>query len=262
MSLTQHLTMDDKGQTSQIKSVSLRNKADGLSGFVLDKSIFNKVFEKDVRRVYVYKKSERIAKAIHMISPAFKDSRPMRERLQRLAVELIDAASRPIPESREALSRELLTLLSILSMARSSQMLSHMNADLIGREAQALLQDISGYEDPRVAFEDVPTLASISKAVPQKGSQPLSQKAQASYPDISDKRHDKGLAPQIKDNSSRRESILSVLKSKGPSYIKDISTVIRNVSEKTVQRELQTLVSEGLVSKKGERRWTTYSVIS
>jgi DeoR/GlpR family transcriptional regulator of sugar metabolism len=59
---------------------------------------------------------------------------------------------------------------------------------------------------------------------------------------------------------SRRDAILSILSTKGPSYIKDISLVIREVSEKTIQRELAQLVLDGQVTKAGERRWTTYAL--
>ena len=245
--------MDDKGQT---KVLAVRNKSKDLGDFVLDKPIFNNVFEKDVRRIYIYKKCDRIAKAVHLISPAFKDSKPLRERLQRLSVELIDSSSRPLPDAREDLSRELLTLMSILSMARASQMLSPMNADLIIQESQALLHDIASYEDPRVVLEDTPTLASISKSVTEVRKPVVERVAKAPKT----QGQTKGQEVKIKDTSSRRESILSVLRSKGPSYIKDISTVIRDVSEKTIQRELQALVSEGVITKTGERRWTTYTI--
>jgi DeoR/GlpR family transcriptional regulator of sugar metabolism len=60
--------------------------------------------------------------------------------------------------------------------------------------------------------------------------------------------------------SARQESIVTILENKGPSYIKDISMLIREVSEKTIQRELQVLVDSGRVLKEGERRWTRYSV--
>ena len=63
-----------------------------------------------------------------------------------------------------------------------------------------------------------------------------------------------------KEKSGRRDAVLSVLRSKGPLYIKDISTVIRDVSEKTIQRELQALVAEGVVARTGERRWTSYAL--
>ena len=58
----------------------------------------------------------------------------------------------------------------------------------------------------------------------------------------------------------RRETILSVLRSKGQANIKDISLLIRSVSEKTIQRELTALIEEGVVRKEGERRWSTYSL--
>jgi DeoR/GlpR family transcriptional regulator of sugar metabolism len=52
-----------------------------------------------------------------------------------------------------------------------------------------------------------------------------------------------------------------MIKEKGTVYIKDISTILRDVSEKTIQRELQKLVLEGKIAKKGSRRWTEYSFI-
>ena len=65
---------------------------------------------------------------------------------------------------------------------------------------------------------------------------------------------DKG---HIKD---RREALLDILKNKQKASIKDISTLIRDVSEKTIQRELTALIDEGVVLKQGERRWSTYSL--
>lgn len=248
--------MDEQGQT---KGLAVRSKSKDLGDFVLDKPIFNNVFEKDIRRIYIYKKCDRIAKAVHLITPAFKDSKPLKERLQRLSVELIDSSSRPLPDARGDLSRELLTLASILSMARASQMLSAMNADLIIHEAQAVLHDIASYEGPRVELEEAPTLATLSKSVTQE-RKATPERVQKTLPQVQTKGQDKGQVAKVKDTSSRRESILSVLKAKGPSYIKDISMVIRDVGEKTIQRELQALVSEGVITKSGERRWTTYTL--
>lgn len=248
------MIMGEKGQT---QSLSVRSKSNDLGSFVLDKAIFNKVFEKDVRRVYLYKKAERIAKAVHLITPAFKESRPLRERLQRCVVELIDASAKPITEGKDALSRELLSLMSILSMARSTAILSPMNVELISREINALLQDVAAYEDPRISLEEVPTLSRLQKEIPAQKETPVAPKEK---PTIY-KGQDKGQKSETVSRTSRKDAITSVLKSKGPSSIKDISGVIRDVSEKTIQRELQTLVEEGSVSKKGERRWTIYTFV-
>lgn len=276
--------MSDKGQNRDSHSIKAsRNNAD-ISDFVLDKAIFSNVFEKDIRRVYLYKKAERLAKAVHLIGPAFISSGPLKDRLDRIAIGLVDAAVLPPMASREALSRELLALSSILGIARTGGMLSAMNADLIIREAHVLLAEAAGYEEPRLALEEMPSLAALAKSSSAASNDArevarLRSLARITYdPSLGTEEsaetigHDKG---HIKDNartakptpengggnSSRRDSILAVLRSKGPSYIKDISLVVRDVSEKTIQRELAALVAGGQVLRKGDRRWTTYELV-
>ena len=268
--------MSDKGQNKEQNSLrASRNDADN-SDFVLEKVIFSNVFEKDIRRVYLYKKAERLAKAIYLIVPAFADSPSFKDRLDRIAVGLVDAAVLPPAASREALSRELLALSSMLGIARTGGKLTPMNADLIAREAHLLLGEVAGYEEPRLTLEEVPTLASLAKAAATGESARLRSVARVSYDPALDtqeepmfykgqtKGHIKDIAvsrPKSSNAASqRREGILSVLKTKGPSYIKDISLVVRDVSEKTIQRELSVLVSEGVVKRKGDRRWTTYEL--
>jgi hypothetical protein len=257
--------MDNKGHISNVKSLKKREEALDIEQLVLEKSIFSNVFEKDIRRVYIYKKSEMIAKAIHLISPAFKDSKALRDRLQRISIEIIDASVLPPSLAREALSRELLTLSSILRMAKTAGILSSMNADIIMRETHELLQEVSTYEDPKVTLEDAPSLATLTRTAGLKAQVVsetfVSNRQQPAVRNSSENKgqYSKGQKEVKKDKSGRREAILSILKSKGPSYIKDLSTMIREVSEKTIQRELQALVLEGRVSKSGERRWTTYT---
>ena len=48
------------------------------------------------------------------------------------------------------------------------------------------------------------------------------------------------------------------MKGKNEYTIKDIALHIPGVSEKTVQRDLQALVSAGVLKRKGERRWSRY----
>ena len=61
---------------------------------------------------------------------------------------------------------------------------------------------------------------------------------------------------------NRRQSIIiALLKKKRDLMIKDISPLISDCSEKTIQRELQDLVKQGVLKKTGEKRWTKYSLI-
>ena len=157
--------MQDKGQHKDNKQLRTQDSGSSLDNFVLDKSIFSNIFEKDIKRVYIYKKAERLAKAIHLVAPAFRDSPALRDRVDLVAVGLVDAATLPPITAREALSRELLALSSVLSIARVGGLLSSMNAELIAREAHQLLQEIAGYEEPRLFLDDAPTLATLFKAV-------------------------------------------------------------------------------------------------
>jgi hypothetical protein len=73
------------------------------------------------------------------------------------------------------------------------------------------------------------------------------------------KGHDKG---QMSDRNAASEArmghILKTISQKGRASIKDISKVIKGCSEKTIQRDLNTLIRKGFIRKEGERRWSVY----
>ncbi|KKW43158.1 MAG: hypothetical protein UY97_C0001G0120 [Parcubacteria group bacterium GW2011_GWB1_57_6] len=243
------------GQSTEIQQMRTKVKDLGLEDFVLENSIFNNVFEKDIRRVFIYKKAERLAKAIHLIAPAFAESLSLRNRVDSIAVGLVDAALLSPGAARTALSRELLALSSVLSIASTGGLLSSMNAGLMAREAHVLLQEVASYEEPRLTLADTPTLSTLAKLQHTTASRSTTLHRHRPTGKVSAKAVS-GI--HIKD---RGEAILSIIKDKQKVSIKDISTLIRGVSEKTIQRELLALISLGKVTKQGERRWSTYSPI-
>lgn len=253
--------MIHKGQLqTAIKDRSTHNQSHNEL-FVLDSSIFSNVFKKDIKRVFIYKKSERLAKAVHLISPGFNHSPALRQRVESLALSLIDAAILPPAESRELLSKELLALSSFLSVARSSGTLSHMNVDLISKEVHALLSEIAEYEEPRFSMEESVSLAELlteSEKNQHKATAEQKRIVSRVVPEM--KKTASSRAPKAEGKSKRQEDILSIIKDKKEVYIKDISTVLRDYSEKTIQRELSALVLSGVLDKKGDKRWTTYQL--
>ncbi len=62
---------------------------------------------------------------------------------------------------------------------------------------------------------------------------------------------------QLVDRATR---IKTVLEAKPEATIKDLAEVITDVSEKTIQRELNSLIEKGQVIRQGERRWSKYSI--
>lgn len=60
--------------------------------------------------------------------------------------------------------------------------------------------------------------------------------------------------------TERQINIIKEIKNKGQLTIRDLVGKIIGCSEKTIQRELLSLVDSGLLRKEGERRWSRYSV--
>lgn len=57
---------------------------------------------------------------------------------------------------------------------------------------------------------------------------------------------------------SRKDRIVDIIKDRGEAMIKDIAGMITDCSEKTIQRELITLIKDGIIVRDGERRWSKY----
>ncbi len=234
-----------------------------FSDFVLGKDIFSSIFDKDIRKVFIYKKAERLAKAIHLITPAFKNTPALRNRADTIAVGIIDTAILFSTSSRNVLARELLALSSVLSIARTSNILSVMNADIIEREVQMLLQEVATYEEPNISMEETQSFAQLLKKSSARGRANTNIKTTSTEVSPRTRKNVRSISKgqsnsEVKDN--RKEAILSIVRAKGQVYIKDISTAIRDVSEKTIQRELASFVLKGVLVRTGKRRWTSYAL--
>ena len=68
----------------------------------------------------------------------------------------------------------------------------------------------------------------------------------------------KEFGPVAVKKNKRQSIIIGLLKKKKEIMVKDVSEIVIDCSEKTIQRELQELVTEGVLTKTGERRWTRY----
>lgn len=87
---------------------------------------------------------------------------------------------------------------------------------------------------------------------PARGSQTAENSSKGqSHPELS-----KTLSLSMK--MERRSIILRLAKDKKEITVKDIATVFTNTSDKTLQRELASMVSDGVLKKEGEKRWSRY----
>ncbi len=230
-------------------------------------------FEKDKTFVFVYKKTEKLTTALYMITNLFSDHEPMKWTLRKKVSELLsftikykDLLPSQYSDFTQEVKTKILEIVSLLDVSSRSGLVSPMNFSILKQE----FSNLTGVLDASQSTHGEPTHNTIPQTffdVPQHYPQPDSRAnfgvhIQSSFKDSSTDK-DSGI---VKDKSevkrtNRQNIIMQLLKKKNDLTIKDIAQVIRDCSEKTIQRELISLISAGVIKKTGERRWSKYSLI-
>jgi hypothetical protein len=193
----------------------------------------------------------------------------------------------------ETLEKTLLSMFSILEALSTIGSVSSMNVAIFIAEYQQVLESIgkslvhkklesemtsltkdffavakedltedgnrpmAGIKDTKGQYKT--SLSNMSFKNVGQGSQADSSLAKTN--NFSVKRHEGASVKNALGGNDRASIILKEISEKGSVTIKDISTLMKQVSEKTVQRELISLVARGVLKKEGERRWSRYSLV-
>ena len=206
---------------------------------------------------YIQKKTEKLSAALHLVTDYIDVREPISRLLRQRSLELISLASgREI--SRHQVKDRISEVLSLLAVAGQSGFVSEMNYNLLKREYEELAfflenPDSLLPEEP-ISGRDlaVPRQVSARPHAPVSGvRKPIAMRLPSAKSSES---------PAIR-RGSRQERILEVLKTKKQVTVKDVAEVVTDCSEKTIQRELASLVQSGVLNKEGERRWSTYSLV-
>ncbi|MBX4200183.1 hypothetical protein KW790_01865 [Candidatus Parcubacteria bacterium] len=248
---------------------------------------------------FIHKKTEKLSSAVYMLTGFFRDEEPMKWKLRTLAGFLVSNSIRLSDESfsSERTKRELQTniieIRSLLNISSSSNLISPMNFSIVDKEFRSLLTALGLSENVDgkgvLSFENnyffvKPSLQIESKAplrnfVPEKTIEPVSSREGITelLPrinthsfqglDSKDAKEERQKEPKLKEfgavavkKNARQSVIIGLLKRKKEIMIKDVSPLIQGVSEKTIQRELLSMVGDGILKKEGEKRWSKYSL--
>ncbi len=229
-------------------------------------------FKENQRLLFVFKKSQKLAAAIYLVTDFVSEEEKIRRDLRELSLllvkDILAAASfhhSSLPPTR------VLEILSLLEIASAARLISSMNAEILKREYRQILQVIT-----EAGAETPPASVALSKELlhtdtprpPRELPRRIPNLTEASAihtaPHSLQKKEEhigqnKGQETVIKNE--RSSSILDLLKKTSRALsIKDISVHIRGVGEKTIQRELSALVAAGVLKREGERRWSRYSL--
>lgn len=247
-----------------------------LSTHVSDKNIdFSTFFEKDKSFVFICKKTEKLTSAVYMISNLFPDTEPMKWTLRKKVSDLLsfifqykDVFEGGEKDFSYGAKGQTFEVTSLLEVCFRAGLVSNMNFSLLKQEffnlVLAIEESKGADKEPAnellsKSFFDVSRPAfstpSFYSRAPEETLQISSEKTPRQVKD-KDELVVKG---EVK-KSARQNTILTLLRKKKELTIKDISMVIKDCSEKTIQRELISFISAGIVKRTGERRWSTYSL--
>lgn len=225
----------------------------------------------DKELLYVYKKIERISFATNLLSSLLLDSEPIKNKLKEDSVKLISLSSGGLGESDNVFLKTILRVLtelhSIFGVLHLSKTLSESNCVIVRNEisdVSAIISKLHSLRSPShflskdnfsVIKEEIPTYI-FGQDLLHKGQKDIKDRSFENRNSLS---QHKSFDPQ-KDKNDRQNKILELVKKSSNLTVKDFSKEISGCSEKTIQRELLTMVSKGVLKKEGERRWSRYSV--
>lgn len=244
-------------------------------------------------------KAEKIVIATYMVTNFISDSDPIKARIRGKSMDLLSDMHIFIKGSSGDKSRcygQIITatgeIKSFLSVAVAVSLISSMNFSILKREYDSLVNMIESPEGGKEINIGQPLFddgffkikennqilsekddmsridPSASKYGDSKGQNYIKDKTDSKMSFINKqpytKQNDSGEIKKdnfaYKPKNNRRENILKILAKKKEVTIRDISQSISDVSEKTIQRELLSLVRSGILKKEGEKRWSRYSL--
>ena len=204
---------------------------------------------------YLTDRVEKLGMAIYLVTDLLTDTEPIKFELRNKNIKLLSV----IKNDRKAVSfiKEIDGLLKIAYMA---QLISKMNYSILNIEYGKLLNLIRG--NKQIILTDK-LFEEDSKGQIDKGHSIGQSKGQ---PKLSDRKVVKDTLKKTKQmkkreiNRDRRSLVIKFIKDKQDASIKDILNVVDDCSIKTLQRDLVSLVQEGVLKKEREKRWTKYSL--
>lgn len=246
---------------------------------------------------FALKKTEKLVMALYMVTDGADMDEALGKKIRLLAVDLMSDIHHlsSLYKTQKSLSiistqSKITEILSFIGIGETIGFISEMNASILKNEFTILSDELVRFEVENKSktmnlSKDSKTV--IDRFVIDKDSLfvslPTYQKVHQ-LPDFTDANYYKRYVKDInkdnvlykkesllqdkKDNKiqvsreERRKQIIDFLKDKNFVSVRDISETIIDCSEKTLQRELNELVSQGKVLKEGEKRWSRYKIVA
>jgi DNA-binding transcriptional ArsR family regulator len=221
----------------------------------------------------VFKKTEKILSVILYILSETKETKSTETLItnikdktlntHEISLETLTAQGHEESEAIAKFQHTVVSLDSTLRLARVANLIPEDLYTIVADQLDTVLRYVNNHYLTKQGISVEELLTDDSSGVAKKTTKPAS----ASRPATRQKRVNIPAGDISTDAylvysqmTDRAERIKTVLEAKPQATIKDIAEVITDVSEKTIQRELNSLIEKGQVIREGERRWSRYSV--
>lgn len=205
----------------------------------------------------------KITEALYRSTDIMFDGEPLKWSLRQSALEIMNIVSGLHSSGQVSevskVDKLLGNLFLKLELASSGTYISKMNFEVLKREYSALNFNILEQSKTPILL-DMPAIRQVPQSYRTSSDilDKISDKAEMSETIDSSKLEEKEEVVEV-DRKDRKSVIVSALKNNGPSSISDVAKLFNGeIGEKTVQRELNSLVEIGTIRKEGEKRWRRY----
>jgi hypothetical protein len=220
------------------------------------------------------KKWARVSTSVYMVTYFVPESDPIRNEIRKTTLRILSfinvyGSSDRLASQRavQNAAQETDHLISLFKVGYGAGYISEMNFDMVTgalkkiREQFVTMSQVVRkspvqelmLEDPLKDFEDIPFT---------KNKTTRKTKRHEKQNDTKNKTTRKNNTTPKVGETSRSDAILSFMKTtdRKEVSINDIHAVLNDISLKTLQRDMNTLIDAGLVKKEGSKRWSRYSL--
>lgn len=214
-------------------------------------------------------KIKKLTEAVYRVSDLYPDQEPLKWSLRDSAVHIyinlyrfLDFNGARNSKALEEIIGSLSGIIHTLDLASLGGFISDVNFDILKREYSRLKDIMEGEGNAIISEKKLlisPDLSDSNKDSGSKGQISKGHKRQNSkgHTSVGPSPQRPSVALAGKQNK-RQEVIINFLKNHGKKTINEISQNFQDISNKSIQRDVISLVERGILSAEGERRWRVY----
>ena len=221
----------------------------------------------------IKQKTLKITEALYRTTDLFSDAEPLKWSMRQNALDILNCPLSGSPQDIGHINFLVKDIFLKLELATGGTFISKTNFEVLRRAYSELLEEVSSVKDSYKNLLDSIVNLNETKQISDNQIKVLPKNV------VGTKEENENHEEEVKNegvikreikhedvtrtwNINRKEALILALKTRGPVSVGDLAKALveagTQVSEKTVQRELGTLVATGAIKQEGEKRWRRY----